>query len=66
MLWHLPAEETNQPGCPLTFVRLLFGGLLFGESILLMLRRTWCPEAGSLGVQFLSLYGTGNFQNVSC
>ena len=62
MLCHLPAEELNQSWCcPLTFVSF-FGGLLFGGSILLMLRRAQCPEAGSLGAQ----HGTGDFQNASC
>ena len=30
--------------CPPTFVPLHFGGLLFGGSILVMLRRARCPE----------------------
>ena len=48
---YLPAEEPKQQGCfSFTFVSLHFGGLLFGESILLMLRRAQCPEAGSLPV----------------
>ena len=45
MLWHLLDKVSNQLGCcPLTFVPLLFGGLLFGVIHWCATIQRWCRD----------------------